>query len=76
MSMRTKAEQAAELPNVEARGLCATAGPWGYICTDELGHSYSCYDASLDTSFNRRWAEDIDAPPENHPCDCRCTECK
>jgi hypothetical protein len=75
MSMRTKAEQAADLPGVIARGVCADTGPWGSICTEESGHRYSCNDGSLDTSFNDRWSEDYDVPFDNHPCDCRCTEC-
>jgi hypothetical protein len=76
MSMRTKAEQAEYLPLVISRGLCAETGPWGYVCTDDPGHHYSCYDASLDTSFNYHWVDDWDVPLANHPCDCRCTECK
>jgi hypothetical protein len=76
MSMRTKAEQAAELPAAYAAGRCANAGPWGFICTEDGGHRYSCYDASLDTSWNSHWPEDMDVPVENHPCDCRCTDCK
>lgn len=78
MSMRTKAEQAADLPGVIATGVCADTGPWGYICTEDSGHRhrYSCYDASLDTSWNHHWPDDFgDVPLANHPCDCRCAEC-
>lgn len=77
MSMRTKDEQAAELPLVVARGLCAETGPWGYVCTEDRYHDYSCYDASLDTSWNYHWPEDFGPVPlANHPCDCACEECR
>jgi hypothetical protein len=75
MSMRTKEDQALRAANTSVRN-CGTAGPWGAICTDHSGHNYSCYDGTLDLSFNRHWFDDMDVPPENHPYDRTCTDCK
>lgn len=36
------------------RGTCGMPGPYGAHCTDHPMHSYSCYDASEDVSFNSR----------------------
>lgn len=33
-------------------GTCADPGPYDYHCTEAPGHSYSCYDASEDASWN------------------------
>ena len=75
MSMRTKAEQPDAVRRAIDRGECADAGPWGAVCTLHRRHDYSCYDGSLDVSFNYRWLEDLDVPLENHPFDCVCPEC-
>ena len=76
MSMRTQERQVEAHASAVAGYRCAATGPWGAVCTDYPGHDYSCYDGSLDTSFNSQWREDGDVPIENHPFDCGCPECK
>lgn len=41
-------------------GKCGDPGPYAAHCTDYPGHSYSCYDAGEDVSFNNRqdWTHD------------------
>lgn len=75
MSMRTKAEQAEQWRWAAGRRLCADTGPWGAVCNQDLAHYYSCYDGSLDRSFNRHWIDDFDVPLTAHPFDCSCERC-
>jgi hypothetical protein len=56
------------------RWTCATPGPWGYVCTLDRNHSFSCYDGSKDSPFNHHWIDDWDVPPEFHFYDCACKE--
>lgn len=46
-----------KIARLEAQRKCAEPGPWGTVCTQELGHRYSHYDAQDDSSWQDDWPD-------------------
>lgn len=58
MSVQTYFERDDDkIARVAARGGCAEPGPYGTVCTEDVLHRYSHYDAQDDSSWQNDWRE-------------------
>lgn len=48
-----------------SRHECAASGPWATVCTEDVGHRYSHYDAQDDSSWQDDWRDY--GPDEDEP---------
>lgn len=55
-------------------GDCGARGPYGYVCTDQVGHSYTHYDCSQDASWPDEWWLHWAVPLRHHPTGCECAD--
>lgn len=46
-----------KIARVAPRGGCAEPGPYGTVCTEDVLHRYSHYDAPDDSSWQNDWRE-------------------
>lgn len=54
-----------KVARIAARHGCAEPGPWRTVCTLDVGHPYSHYDAQDDSSWQDDWHENAPEPDDD-----------